>query len=240
MQKQKEFVYSFQITKNVIYTISYITLRGNRAPYFSTCAGKFNKPKTDWVQYGQAQGDLLPANSVARDFWKKWDVEHLHELSNAKHAELLADIEKLKEKYNYVSSDSFSGQRKLSFQEIKGATKKADCDPFEYIKLTHCEKMQEGANGARWACFLQNEYTKNKVMIEYSLGLGYNDRKPEVYEILGAAISDAQVANSYPTIGDFMAAFNYKYEQAANILNECKENAQKLEQLGVNWREFDD
>lgn len=236
----QKIIYSFQITKNIIFEVSYKTLRDNRAPYFSTVAGKFNKSKTDWVQCGQSQKDLLPVNSAARDFWQKWDTEHLHELSKEKYTELLTDIDKLKEKYNYINSDSFSAQRDLSFQEIKGATKQADRDPFEYIKLTHCEKVQSAKNGTRWACFLQNERTKNKVMIEYSLGTGYNDKKPEAYKILGAAISDAQAANSCPTIDDFMAEFGYKYEQAANILSACRVNALKLEQLGINWREFDD
>lgn len=240
MKKQKEFVYSFQISKTVIFEVSYRTLRSNRTPYFATSASKFNRPKTDWNQCGQAQADLLPANSVAHVFWEKWDTEHLRELSDEKCAELLADIEKLKERYNYIESDGFAAQRELSFQKIKGSTKQADFDPFEYINLTHCEEIQEDKNGTRWACFLQNERTKTKVMIEFGLGCGYNGRKPKVYEIIGAAISDAQAANSYPTIGDFMANFGYKYEQAESVLNACKENAKKLERLDINWREFDD
>ena len=117
---KKEFKYYFQITKLVMFKVEYYTLGNNKNPYFATSADKFFKNKRDYECGGQAQDKLLPKNSIARQFWEKWDKEHLKDLSDDKYRELVKDIEELKEKYNYIEriKDTFKGRyENFSFQE---------------------------------------------------------------------------------------------------------------------------
>lgn len=48
-----EFRYMFQITRMVLFEVSYYTLGDNARPYFATSAHKFNQPKTDYTTGGQ-------------------------------------------------------------------------------------------------------------------------------------------------------------------------------------------
>ena len=109
---RKEFKYCFQITKLVIFEVEYYTLGSNKSPYFATNASKFFKNKKDYECCGQAQDRLLPENSIARQFWEKWDKEHLKDLSVDKYREITKDIEQLKEKYNYIGciKDTFKDE----------------------------------------------------------------------------------------------------------------------------------
>ena len=95
-----------------MFEVSYYTLGGNENPYFVTVANKFFKNKRDYECGGQAQNQLLPKNSIARQFWEKWDKEHLKDLSDDKYREVVKDIEELKEKYNYIEyiKDTFKGE----------------------------------------------------------------------------------------------------------------------------------
>lgn len=241
MNKQKEIIYNFQISKNIVFEVSYRTLKGNSTPYFSTSAWRFNRSKTDFSQGGQAQAKLLPTNSPAWAFWAKWDKYHLHELSNNTHAELLVDVEQLKEQYNYIESDTFCEQRKLSFEKVKKSNVSADVDPFKYVHLTHCGKIKDDINGTWWGCFLENEKNHNKVMIKFFLSFGYNGRKPYVYEIIGAAIQDAHTVDYCATVKIFMDEFGYTdQKQAADIMEQCAKNTKKIEALGIDWRKFND
>lgn len=128
MKKEKKF-WAFQITKKIIFEIEYSQLSGNETPYFSTSANEFNQPKTDWRQGGQAQEILLPKNSLAYKFYKKWDKKHLQDLTEEEYNELIKDIEILKSKYNYLEQEqdeklykthiSFYDLKELSKQKIK-------------------------------------------------------------------------------------------------------------------------
>ena len=98
----KEFMYVFQISKLITFEVNFYTLGTNSAPYFSTSANEFCRSKRDYTRGGQAQRDLLPKCSPARRFFEKWDRCHLHNLTAAEYEEVTADIEKLKERYNYI------------------------------------------------------------------------------------------------------------------------------------------
>lgn len=118
---KKEFKYYFQITKLIIFEADYYTLGNNKNPYFGTSAFKFYKNKKDYECGGQAQDKILPENSIARQFWKKWDKKHLKDLSDDEYREVAKDIEELKEKYNYIGyiKDTFKGKDEdFSFREI--------------------------------------------------------------------------------------------------------------------------
>ena len=118
---KKEFKYCFQITKLIMFEVEYYTLGSNKSPYFVTKANEFFKNKKDYKSGGQAQDRLLPKNSIARQFWEKWDKEHLKDLSDDKYREIIKDIEKLKEKYNYIEyiKDTFKGgYEDFSFEQI--------------------------------------------------------------------------------------------------------------------------
>ena len=98
----KEFMYCFQISKLIVFEVSYYTLSTNAAPYFSTSANEFCRSKRDYTRGGQAQAALLPKGSPARRFWQKWNPVHLKNLTPAQYNELTADIEELKARYNYI------------------------------------------------------------------------------------------------------------------------------------------
>ena len=118
---KKEFKYCFQITKLIMFEVEYYTLGSNKSPYFVTEANEFFKNKKDYKSGGQAQDRLLPKNSIARQFWEKWDKKHLKDLSDEEYREVAKDIEELKEKYNYIEyiKDTFKGKyENFSFGEI--------------------------------------------------------------------------------------------------------------------------
>jgi len=113
------FKYTFQITRKIIFDVRYDDLDGaNKEPSFSTSAAVFNQPKTDFEHCGQCQKDVLPVG-LARDFFEKWDYKHLCHLTEQEEKEVLQDIEKLKEKYNWIDSQSFYAQKNLSIMKLK-------------------------------------------------------------------------------------------------------------------------
>lgn len=93
----------FQITKTIMFEVSYHKVGSNTNPYFSTSAMVFNRPKTDYKLCGQCQASVLPTASVAKMFYKKWDKHHCKDIMDGEtYKELLSDLDELKEKYNYV------------------------------------------------------------------------------------------------------------------------------------------
>ena len=98
----KEFMYCFQIDKMTVFEVRFYTLSTNKTPYFSTSAARFIRSKRDYSQCGQAQKSVLPLHSAARRFYDKWDRLHLHNLTPEEYAEMIADIEDLKARYNYI------------------------------------------------------------------------------------------------------------------------------------------
>ena len=98
----KEFIAVFQMSKTVIFEVQYYTLGNNSHPHFSTSAAEFCRNKCDFRCCGQAQNDLLKTHPVAKRFYQKWDVHHLKSLTSELYAELQADLENLKNAYNYM------------------------------------------------------------------------------------------------------------------------------------------
>lgn len=105
-----EFMYAFCIDKTTVFEVDYYTLGNNKAPDFSTYAAKFNRPKSDWSEGGQAQERLLPVGSPARKFFDKWDHLHLHDLTDEEYSEIRTDIEELKRAYPYYVGYEFDGK----------------------------------------------------------------------------------------------------------------------------------
>ena len=127
----KEFLCEFQITKMIIFEVGYYTLAKNKSAHFNTFVTEFNQSKTDWSRIGQIQKDLLKDGREARKFYEKWNVKHLHDLTESEYNEMLLDLEVLKEKYNFIEMDlskkekpyipnfNFYELKKLSMQKIK-------------------------------------------------------------------------------------------------------------------------
>lgn len=116
--KTKEFKLSFQLSKKEIFEVSYYTCGNNSRPYFTTSGGIFNQPKSDWNQCGQCQEEFKH-HTAAYNFYKKWDIMHLQDLTNEQYNEIVADIEILKQKYNWINSQRFSDIREFSKQMPK-------------------------------------------------------------------------------------------------------------------------
>lgn len=119
MQKEikKEFIYTFQLSKLVIFTVRYTTVGNNKNPYFATTASEFIKSKRDFSRCGQCQNDLLSGSAL--EFYKKYDNLHLKDLSLSEYNNIIIDLEKLKQKYNFIDSDRFYNQVELSKLKLK-------------------------------------------------------------------------------------------------------------------------
>ena len=120
MRKMKNrFLYAFKINKMVIFEVKYGAIKENELWYFSTSVGEFIKNKRDWKRCGQCQKALLPKNSIAFDFWIKWDEFHLKDLTKKQYIELLKDIEILKRNYEFIYKGENYDRHFISFQELK-------------------------------------------------------------------------------------------------------------------------
>lgn len=96
--------------------------------------------KKDISRGGQCQEEVLSEfNGYRRrayDFYKKWDHLHLHVLKDEEYDEMIKDINKLKEAYNYAYSGpdkngvardiSTHEEIALSKLEVKKTTKKRE------------------------------------------------------------------------------------------------------------------
>lgn len=122
----KDFSIIFQITKKIIFKVSYYHCGNNEHPYFTTSAAVFNQPKTDYTTCGQCQYDVLKHYlGPARSFWAKWDKHHLHRLTTRQYNQLLKDLKPLKAYYNFTelnpqSHNDFYACKVLSMQKVKG------------------------------------------------------------------------------------------------------------------------
>lgn len=96
----KEFNVCFQMSKMILFNVSYYTLRSNKNPYFATSADEFIRSKRDFGRGGQAQEDLLKKFPTAYNFYKKWDVFHLKQLTQEQYDEMRKDLCVLEQKYN--------------------------------------------------------------------------------------------------------------------------------------------
>ena len=134
---KKEFIASFQLSKKIVFNVDFYTLGNNSHPHFSTSAFEFNQPKTDYCRGGQAQEDLTKKFYTARRFWKKWDKKHLQDLTEEEYTNLITDLERMKETYNYLYSEldetkkpynpgfSFERMKKLSKMKLPNTRNKA-------------------------------------------------------------------------------------------------------------------
>lgn len=128
-QIKKEFLAAFKVTKMIIFEVNYYTLSTNKRAHFTTQANEFIRSKRDWARCGQAQEHILPKNSAAYKFYKKWDEKHLNDLTIEEYQEMINDLEELKAKYKHIYSEldetkkpynphiSFYSLKKLSMQE---------------------------------------------------------------------------------------------------------------------------
>ena len=96
----KEFNACFQMSKMILFKVSYYTLGNNQNPYFVTSADEFIRSKRDFCRGGQAQEDLLKGFPEAYNFYKKWDVFHLKQLTQEQYDEMRKELCVLKQKYN--------------------------------------------------------------------------------------------------------------------------------------------
>jgi len=120
-----EFHAAFQLTRKIIFEVSYYTLGSNSSAYFTTSACEFNQPKTDFNRCGQAQKDLC--FGAAKDFYEKWDKHHLCKLNDQQFEDLVKDLEVLKQHYNYIEHKKdfkpedirFWQEKELSMQKVK-------------------------------------------------------------------------------------------------------------------------
>ena len=117
----KSFHYVFQLSKTILFNVNYYRFGNNSKKHFSTSADQFNKPKSDYSQGGQAQETLLKGYSTAMSFYKKFDPLHLHDLTDLEYSNILAGIDKLKAKYNYLQSDD--NNRSFAFSEVREFSK---------------------------------------------------------------------------------------------------------------------
>ncbi len=100
LKEKQEFHCMFEITRNIIFEVSYYTLGSNKQAHFSTSANLLNRPKSDYKQCGQAQDSLLPKGSGARLFYEKWDKKHLADLTDEEYNDLTFDLGVLDLRYN--------------------------------------------------------------------------------------------------------------------------------------------
>ena len=89
-----------EVTRNIIFRVSYYKLGSNKNARFSTSANELNRPKNNYKSCGQAQEYLLPQDSKVRAFYEKWDNLHLSDLNEAQYTNLLEDLEVLNAQYN--------------------------------------------------------------------------------------------------------------------------------------------
>ena len=120
---KKEFIAAFRINKMIIFEVDFYTLSTNKSAHFSTSANQFIRSKRDWAQGGQAQESLLPKNSIAYKFYKKWDCLHLHDLTPEQYDEMVQDLEELKKEYKHIYKELDETKKpyspRISFNKLK-------------------------------------------------------------------------------------------------------------------------
>lgn len=107
----KEFNICFQMSKMILFKVSYYTLGNNQNPYFSTSAYEFVRSKKDFCRAGQCQEDLLKEFPEAYIFYKKWDVFHLKQLTQEQYNEMRKDLCILEQKYNNLILEMEEGTK---------------------------------------------------------------------------------------------------------------------------------
>lgn len=101
METHYVFDYAFIIGRDV-FSVSYHKHKGNADYDFTTQAGVFNHPRTDFNRGGQCQDEVLPKTGTAREFWEKWHKKHLQPLTNDEMQELRKDLQEMEKEYPFV------------------------------------------------------------------------------------------------------------------------------------------
>ena len=125
---KKEFKILFQISKMVLFEVSYYTLGNNNNPYFTTSAMRFIRSKRGYNMCGQCQKNVLEGKSFK--FFNKYDNLHLKDLTTEEYNNIIEDIQELKENYNYIEvvrdtfkdsyhNFSFYQEKELSMLKVK-------------------------------------------------------------------------------------------------------------------------
>lgn len=115
------FIYVFQVSKMVNFTVSYIRRSSISEPYFSTSCILFSRGKKSWQRAGQCQEEVLEKDSLAYRFFKKWDKKHLMRLDINEEKELARDMSKLCMAYNWISelnNDCVSWWREVELSKL--------------------------------------------------------------------------------------------------------------------------
>lgn len=123
----KEFLSVFQLSKTEVLFVDYYTLSNNPCADFTLSGAVFCRSKLDYTMCGQCQEDVTKKHITARNFVKKWNAHHLHDLNPAEYDDMLSDLEKLKETYNFILME-LDGYKKpynprISFYEIQRLSK---------------------------------------------------------------------------------------------------------------------
>lgn len=122
MKELESFHIVFQISKKIVFEVSYYRLGSNKHKHFSTSVSVFNRPKTDYTCCGQCQPDFL--TGLALDFYNNWDHLHCEDLSREEYYSIILELESLQNKYNYICTYSdisfgFEKIRELSLLPLK-------------------------------------------------------------------------------------------------------------------------
>lgn len=135
MKEEVFFSYSFCIEihnkRKTQFNVQYYRIGGNKYPYFSTNCDVMNYVRSDINMGGQCQKAVLPKNTLAFRFFEKWDKKHLQQLNEDEMNEVLADIEELKNKYDYVGI--VNGDRTVDFNK-EVALQRKDTKTLEHDK----------------------------------------------------------------------------------------------------------
>ena len=63
---------------------------------------------------GQAQENICKGHRAAYNFYRKWDKKHLQDLTSEEYSDMRSDLEKLKEKYNFIFEELDESTRPYS------------------------------------------------------------------------------------------------------------------------------
>lgn len=111
---KKELQAVFQLSKTEIFEVRYYHLSTNTRADFATSAARFCRNKKDFSMCGQAQETICKGHRAAYNFYRKWDSKHLKDLTNEEYNDMRCDLEKLKEKYNFIFEELDESARPYS------------------------------------------------------------------------------------------------------------------------------
>lgn len=116
----EEFKFSFQLSKIAILTVCYYKLVENEGAEFTISGAEFTISVTV-LHKGGAKGDVArfvnkfntcgqcqEGYGAARLFVDKFNLLHNKCLNETQYNEIVAEIEILKQKYNWIESESFN------------------------------------------------------------------------------------------------------------------------------------